>query len=177
MNSEMSNRIYNVLFLCTGNSVNCIMAEAILNHFGKGRFQAFSAYINPVEQVNPLALEQIRRANLSSEGLCSKNWNVFTLPDAPQLDIVIRVCGQVEKEKCSNFPGKPVFANWVIERTHDLEGSEETQRRAISIAFAQLNWRISIFVNIPFTKLSEMALKNELDNIALLHERRSSSRL
>lgn len=152
------------------------MAEAILNHFGKGRFYALSAYVNHVEQVNPLVLEQIQRANLSIEGLRSKNWIELATPEATPLDIVITVSDEVAKEEFPNFPGKPIIAHWVIESTDDLVGSDEAKRRAISLAFAQMNWRISIFVSIPLTKLSGMALKNELDNIALLHERRSTIR-
>ncbi|MBY0577596.1 MAG: metalloregulator ArsR/SmtB family transcription factor [Burkholderiales bacterium] len=164
----MHNRIYNVLFLCTGNSARSIMAEAILNHLGKGRFRAFSAGSHPAGKVNPLTIEQLQRARLSSNDLRSKNWEEFAGPDAVSLDFVFTVCDNAAGEACPVWPGQPMTAHWGIEDPAAVEGSEEEKRRAFSQAFAQLNRRISIFINLPLAKLDAIALKKELDGIGHL---------
>jgi len=163
----MSDRIYNVLFLCTGNSARSIMAEAILNHnlIGKGRFQAFSAGSHPAGRVNPFAIEQIERARLSAAGLRSKNWQEFAAAGAPPLDFVITVCDNAAGEVCPVWPGQPMTAHWGIEDPAAVEGSEEDKRRAFSHAFALLNRRISLFLSLPLAKLDAVALKRELDGI------------
>jgi arsenate reductase (thioredoxin) len=166
----MEEHVYNVLFLCTGNSARSIMAEVILNHLGKGRFHAFSAGSHPAGQVNPFAIEQLRRARLPVDGLRSKNWEEFSIPDAPLLDFVFTVCDKAAGEVCPLWPGQPMTAHWGIEDPAAVDGSEEEKRRAFSMAFAQLNRRISIFLNLPFAKLNAMALKNELDKIGRLRE-------
>ena len=166
----MAERVYNILFLCTGNSARSIMAEAILNRLGKGRFRAFSAGSHPAGQVNPLAVEQLRRANLPLDGLRSKNWDEFAAPDSPHLDFVFTVCDKAAGEVCPVWPGRPMTAHWGIEDPAAVEGSEEAKRRAFSLAFSQLNRRISIFLNLPLTKLDAMALKRKLDDIGRLCE-------
>jgi arsenate reductase len=166
----VDDRIYNVLFLCTGNSARSIMAEALLNHLGRGRFKAYSAGSHPGGQVNPFAIEQIKRAGLSIEGLRSKSWNDFSTPDAPQLDFAFTVCDNAAGEVCPVWPGQPMTAHWGIEDPAAVEGSDEHMRQAFSTAFAQLNRRISIFLNLPFSKIDAMTLKKELDTIGHLRE-------
>jgi arsenate reductase (thioredoxin) len=166
----VTDRIYNVLFLCTGNSARSIMAESILNHFGKGHFRAFSAGSHPAGQVKPLAVEQLQRAHLPTNGLRSKNWEEFATPDAPPLDFVFTVCDKAAGEVCPVWPGQPMTAHWGIDDPAAVEGSEDEKRRAFSLAFTQLNRRISIFVSLPLEKLDAMALKRELDSIGHLRE-------
>ncbi len=166
----MNQRIYNVLFLCTGNSARSIMAEAILNHLGKGRFQAFSAGSHPAGKVNPFALDQLKRSNLPTEGYRSKNWSEFSTPDAPALDFVITVCDNAAGEVCPIWPGQPMTAHWGIADPAGIAVSEEAKKHAFSAAFIQLNSRISIFTNLPFTKLDAMSLKRELVSIGQHHD-------
>lgn len=146
------------------------MAEAILNHLGRGRFKAYSAGSHPGSQVNPFAIEQIKRAGLSIEGLRSKSWNDFSTPDGPQLDFAFTVCDNAAGEVCPVWPGQPMTAHWGIEDPAAVEGSDEHKRQAFSTAFAQLNRRISIFLNLPFSKIDAMTLKKELDVIGHLRE-------
>jgi len=166
----MEERIYNVLFLCTGNSARSIMAEAILNHLGKGRFKAYSAGSHPGGRVNPFAIEQLRRASLPTDGYRSKNWSEFASPDAPQLNFVFTVCDNAAGEVCPVWPGQPMTAHWGIEDPAAVEGSDEEKRRTFSLAYAQLNRRISIFINLPLTKLDAISLKRELDTIGRMRE-------
>ncbi len=166
----MKDRIYNVLFLCTGNSARSIMAEALLKHLGKGRFRAFSAGSHPAGQVNPLAIEQLRVADLPVGGLRSKNWEEFSAPNAPALDFVFTVCDKAAGEICPIWPGQPMTAHWGIEDPAAAEGSEDQKRQAFAKAFNQLNRRISLFLSLPFSKLDGMSLKKELDTIGHLRE-------
>jgi arsenate reductase len=166
----MNDRIYNVLFLCTGNSARSIMAEAILNHVGKGRFHAFSAGSHPAGKVNPFAIEQLKRSSLRTDGLRSKNWSEFSSNDAPQLDFVFTVCDNAAGEICPVWPGQPMTAHWGIADPAAVEGSDDEKKHAFSTAFSQLNRRISIFTNLPLTKLDAMSLKRELDTIGHLRE-------
>lgn len=166
----MKDKIYNVLFLCTGNSARSIMAEAILKHLGKGRFCAFSAGSHPAGRVNPLAIEQLQRASLSIGGLRSKNWDEFSAPHAPALDFVFTVCDKAAGEVCPVWPGQPMTAHWGIEDPAVVEGSEDDKHQAFAKAFTQLNRRISIFLSLPFSKIDVMSLKKELDTIGHLRE-------
>ncbi len=166
----MKDQIYNVLFLCTGNSARSIMAEVILNHHGKGRFRAFSAGSHPAGQVNSFAIEQLRRTSLPIDGLRSKNWEEFSAPDAPPLDFVFTVCDKAAGEVCPVWPGQPMTAHWGIEDPAAVEGSEDNKRQAFAQAFTQLNRRISIFLSLPFSKIDAMSLKKELDTIGHLRE-------
>jgi arsenate reductase len=172
----MNDQIFNVLFLGSGNSARSIMAEAILNHIGKGRFHAFSAGSHPDDLINPLAIEQIQRANLPIEALNCKSWNEFAKSNAPTLDFVFTVCDEVAQEEYPKWRGQPMVAHWGVEDPDSVEGSIEEKHHAFSKAFTQINWRISIFTSLPLAKLSSMALKSELDNISQLKERRNSPR-
>ncbi|MGA9667494.1 MAG: arsenate reductase ArsC [Gallionella sp.] len=166
----MKDKIFNVLFLCTGNSARSIMAEVILNHLGKGRFRAFSAGSHPAGQVNPLAIEQLQRTGLPIDGLRSKNWEEFSKQDSPELDFVFTVCDKAAGEMCPVWPGQPMTAHWGIEDPAAVEGSEDHKRQAFNQAFTQLNRRISIFLSLPFSKIDAMSLKKELDTIGHLRE-------
>ena len=161
----MSDKIYNVLFLCTGNSARSIMGEAILNEIGKGRFRAFSAGSHPAGQVNPLAIELLQRNHMSTEGLRSKSWDEFATPDSPHLDFVFTVCDNAAGEVCPIWPGQPMTAHWGVEDPAAVEGSTEAMQRAFSQVFMLLHRRISLFASLPIAKLEGMALKRELDQI------------
>ena len=167
----MPARIYSVLFLCTGNSARSILAEAILNHSGKGRFRAFSAGSHPAGKVNPWAIELLTRQELVVTVLRSKNWNEFAAAGAPQLDFVFTVCDNAAGEVCPVWPGQPMTAHWGIEDPAAVEGSDEDKRRAFSQAFAKMNRRISLFTNLPLAKLDAMAIKREIDQIGHLRDK------
>ena len=167
----MSERIFNVLFLCTGNSARSILAEAILNHLGKGRFRAFSAGSHPSGKVNPQVLELLASQGFAIEDLRSKSWDVFALPEAPHLDFVITVCDNAAGEVCPVWPGQPMTAHWGIEDPAAAQGSDAEKREAVSTAFHLLNRRISLFTSLPFAKLDAMSLKQELDGIGRLREK------
>lgn len=167
----MSERIFNVLFLCTSNSARSILAEAILKHIGKGRFLAFSAGSHPAGKVNPLAIELLDRQGLAVGELRSKSWNEFAVPGAPHLDFVFTVCDSAAGEVCPVWIGQPMTAHWGIEDPAAVEGNDETKRRAFSRAFALLNRRISLFVSLPLAKLECLSLKRELDDIGRLREK------
>lgn len=169
--ASMSNRIFNVLFLCTGNSARSILAEAILNHGGGGRFRAYSAGSHPAGRVNPFAIELLARQRLSVTDLRSKNWDEFAAPEAPFIDFVFTVCDNAAGEVCPVWPGKPMTAHWGIEDPAAVEGSDDDKRKAFFKAYTELNRRISLFTSLPLDKLDTMAIKNELDEIGRLRER------
>jgi arsenate reductase (thioredoxin) len=157
--------IFNVLFLCTGNSARSIMAESILNDLGKNRFKAFSAGSHPAGKVNPFAIELLAKNRLSTVGLRSKNWDEFSRPSAPLMDFVFTVCDQAASEPCPVWPGQPMTAHWGIHDPAAVEGDEETKRKAFLKAYTELYRRISLFVVLPFEQLSGLALKTKLDEI------------
>ena len=166
----MTDRIYNVLFLCTGNSARSILAEAILNQIGKGRFRAYSAGSHPAGQVNPYVLETLAAQNLPVAELRSKSWEEFAAPGAPALDFVFTVCDNAAGEVCPVWPGQPVSAHWGIEDPAAVQGDDAARRHAVHTALQLLNRRISVFINLPFAKLDKMALKQEVDSIGRLRE-------
>src|SRR5499426_4923982 len=137
----------NVLFLCTGNSARSIMAEAILNSVGHGKFRAYSAGTHPTGDVNPFALELLERNRLATSWLRSKDWNEFSQPDAPFMHFVFTVCDQAASETCPVWPGQPMTAHWGISDPAAVTGTEETKRKAFLTAYAELHRRISLFVN------------------------------
>lgn len=161
----MSESVFNVLFLCTGNSARSILAEALLNHLDKGRFQAFSAGSYPAGQVNPYALDLIEKSRLPVGGLRSKSWGEFAQADAPHLDFVITVCDNAAGEVCPVWPGQPITAHWGIPDPAAVDGSDDHKRRAFVLAMEQLQRRISIFVNLPFATLDKMKLEAAVRDI------------
>ncbi|HJY75537.1 MAG TPA: arsenate reductase ArsC [Burkholderiales bacterium] len=161
----MATRLYNVLFLCTGNSARSILAEAYLNAAGAGRFRAFSAGSHPTGKVNPLALELLERKQLQTEGLRSKSWDEFAQPGAPTLNFVFTVCDNAAGETCPLWPGQPVTAHWGVPDPAAVVGSEEEKRHAFVNAFVALSTRIDLFLNLPIEKLEARALKKSLDEI------------
>jgi arsenate reductase len=166
----VTDRIYNVLFLCTGNSARSILAEAILNQIGKGRFRAYSAGSHPAGKVNPYVLEMLAAQNLPVAELRSKSWEEFAAPGAPALDFVFTVCDNAAGEVCPVWPGQPVSAHWGIEDPAAVKGDDAARRHAVHTALQLLNRRISVFINLPFAKLDKMALKQEVDSIGRLRE-------
>ncbi|MCX8085888.1 MAG: arsenate reductase ArsC [Rhodocyclaceae bacterium] len=161
----MNERPLNVLFLCTGNSARSILAEALLNAHGQGRFRAFSAGSHPTGQVNPFALELLKKNRLPVEGLRSKSWDEFARPGAPELDFVFTVCDNAAGEVCPIWPGQPMTAHWGVPDPAAVQGDDEAKRKAFFLAFTQLQNRILLFVNLPLAKLDKLALKARLDEI------------
>lgn len=155
----------NVLFLCTGNSARSIMAEAILNRLGLGKFKAYSAGSQPKGEVNPHALAVLRKSNFDVSKLRSKSWDEFAAPGAPKLDFVFTVCDNAAKEVCPLWPGQPMTAHWGLPDPAAVEGSEAEQALAFADCFRMLYQRISIFVSLPFDKLSKLSLQKQLDDI------------
>jgi arsenate reductase len=161
----MKQETFNVLFLCTGNSARSIMGEAILNFFGRPKFKAFSAGSHPVGSVNRLALELLENNHLPTDGLRSKDWNEFSRPGAPFMHFVFTVCDQAASEPCPVWPGQPMTAHWGVQDPAAVQGNDEDKRRAFLKAYTELHRRISLFINLPFEKLSDLALKEKLDEI------------
>jgi arsenate reductase len=161
----MDREPFNVLFLCTGNSARSITAEAILNALGKDKFRAFSAGSHPAGSVNPLALELLEKNRLPIKGLHSKDWNEFSGQGAPFMHFVFTVCDQAAAEPCPVWPGQPMTAHWGIRDPAAVTGTEEAKRKAFLTAYTELYRRISLFINLPFDKLSNLALKERLDEI------------
>ena len=158
-------KIYNVLFLCTGNSARSILAEALLNVQGKGRFRAYSAGSHPKGKVHPLALELLAKNRLPTEGLRSKDWEEFARPGAPHLDFVFTVCDNAAGEVCPVWPGQPMTAHWGIPDPAAAEGSDDAKRKAFFVAYNQLGTRLSLFANLPLDRLDGLSLKKKLDQI------------
>ena len=161
----MAEPTYNVLFLCTGNSARSVMAEAILNRLGAGRFRAYSAGSHPKGAVNPRTIQLLKRLNHATEGFRSKSWDEFAQPGAPRLDFVFTVCDQAAQEICPIWPGQPMTAHWGVPDPAAAEGTEAEIGLAFSDAYRQLNNRISIFVSLPLAKLDKLSLQKRLDAI------------
>lgn len=163
----MSKPVYNVLFLCTGNSARSIMAESILNQDGGGRFRAFSAGSHPKGEVHPLALDWLQRVGYPIAGLRSKSWNEFEDPGAPVMDFVFTVCDNAAGELCPAWPGQPMTAHWGIEDPATVEGTEVERKAAFTMAARYLKNRIAAFTALSLERLDHIALRNELRDIGL----------
>ncbi len=161
----MTDKIYNVLFLCTGNSARSILAEAIMNRVGNGRFKAYSAGSQAKGEVHPYTLDLLRRTNFDTGFARSKNWDEFTQPGAPEFDFVFTVCDNAANEACPVWPGQPMTAHWGVPDPASAEGSEAEKRLAFSEAYRMLNARISIFTNLPLASIDRLALQKRLDEI------------
>jgi arsenate reductase len=161
----MADPIYNVLFLCTGNSARSILAEALLNAGGDGRFRAYSAGSFPTGRVNPLALELLGKNGLPTEGLRSKSWNEFAKPGAPAFDFIFTVCDSAAAESCPVWPGRPASAHWGIPDPAAVEGTEDEKRRAFREAYVTLQRRVSLLANLPFATLDRASIQRQLTDI------------
>lgn len=161
----MPNRVFNVLFLCTGNSARSILGESLINHWGHGRFHGFSAGSHPTGQVNPMALDLLKRLEFATDKLRSKNWSEFEGPDAPHMDFVFTVCDNAAAEQCPIWPGHPMTANWGVADPAAVEGDEKERMFSFRCAFSELENRVKIFCSLPFDKLEGMALQDKLDEI------------
>jgi arsenate reductase (thioredoxin) len=156
---------YNVLFLCTGNSARSILGEALIRHWGRDRFQGFSAGSHPKGQVHPLALEILRKYHLPTDGLRSKSWEEFAAPGTPPLHFVFTVCDRAAQEVCPVWPGQPMTAHWGIADPAAVEGPDDVKRRAFDMTFHELDARIKIFTSLRLETLDRMVLQRRLDAI------------
>jgi arsenate reductase (thioredoxin) len=161
----MTDHVYNVLFLCTGNSARSILAECILNREGKGRFRGFSAGSHPKGQVHPFAIELLKKLNHPTAGLRSKDWEEFAAPGAPAMDFVFTVCDNAANEVCPVWPGQPMTAHWGLPDPAAADGTEAERHLAFADAYRMLLNRISIFTNLPMRSLDRLALQKRLDEI------------
>jgi len=161
----MAERTYNILFLCTGNSARSILAEALVNHWGQGRFRGYSAGSFPTGRVNPLALELLAQMKIPAAGARSKSWDEFAAPGGVEFDFVITVCDKAAGETCPIWPGQPMTAHWGVEDPAAVEGSQAQKMLAFRDAFRALEHRIRIFLNLPLASLDRMRLQQELDEI------------
>jgi len=161
----MSDPVYNVLFLCTGNSARSILAEAIMNRVGQGRFKAYSAGSQPKGAVHPQSIALLERLNFDTSFARSKNWEEFAAPDAPRLDFVFTVCDNAANEACPVWPGQPMSAHWGVPDPAAVEGTEPEIALAFSEAYRMLNSRISIFTSLPLASIDRLSLQDRLDEI------------
>lgn len=164
----MSEKIYNVLFLCTGNTARSILAEGILARDGHGKFRAYSAGSQPKGMVNPFAIKVLQNFGYSTEGLSSKSWDVFASSDAPKMDFVFTVCDNAAGEACPLWPGQPMTAHWGIADPASVEGTDLDKERAFIEAFRFMRNRIQAFISLPMSAIDKMALKQELSTIGLM---------
>ena len=161
----MTDKISNVLFLCTGNSARSILAEAILNRVGQGKFKAYSAGSHPKGEVHPYTIQLLKTLNYNTDFARSKNWDEFAVAGAPQMDFVFTVCDSAAAEACPVWPGQPMTAHWGIPDPAAAEGTEAERHLAFDDAYRMLNNRISIFVSLPMTSIDKLALQKRLDQI------------
>lgn len=156
---------FNVLFLCTGNSARSILAEALLNREGAGKFQAYSAGSRPSGQPNPFALALLEREGFDTSFARSKSWDEFAGPDAPQMDFIFTVCDSAAAEECPFWPGHPATAHWGVPDPAAVEGSDAEKALAFAATYAQMRRRISAFVALPLQTLEGLALREHLNQI------------
>jgi protein-tyrosine-phosphatase len=161
----MAEKTYNVLFLCTGNSARSIIAEAILNRLGQGRFRTYSAGSHPKGQVHPYAADLLKNMGFDTDGLRSKSWDEFAAPGAPPLDFVFTVCDDAASEECPHWPGQPMTAHWGMPDPAAARGNEAERRLAFADTLRMLSNRISIFVSLPIRSLDMMSLQTRIDQI------------
>ncbi|WP_187969199.1 arsenate reductase ArsC [Aquibium microcysteis] len=161
----MDDRVFNVLFLCTGNSARSILGEAILNRLGQGRFRAYSAGSQPKGEVHPYTIDLLKSLNHDTAFARSKNWEEFARPGAPEMNFVFTVCDSAANESCPVWPGQPMTAHWGIPDPAAAEGTEAEKRLAFADAYRMLNNRISIFVSLPMQTIDRLALQKRLDEI------------
>jgi arsenate reductase (thioredoxin) len=161
----MNDKVYNVLFLCTGNSARSVLAEVQLNALGAGRFKAWSGGSHPRGEINPFTLQLLKQMGLPAEGLRSKSWDEFAASNAPVMDFVFTVCDQAAGEQCPVWPGQPVTAHWGVPDPAAVEGSDDMKKRAFKDAAATLRKRLELFKSLPLASLDRLALKKEVTDI------------
>ena len=161
----MTERIYNVLFLCTGNSARSIIAEAVLNRLGQGRFKAYSAGSQPMGKVHPFALQLLKNLNYDTSFARSKSWDEFAVAGAPVMDFVFTVCDNAAAEACPVWPGQPMSAHWGIPDPAAAEGTEAERHLAFDQAYRMLSNRISIFTSLPIASIDRLSLQHRLAEI------------
>lgn len=172
----MAERVFNVLFLCTGNTARSVLAESILQKDGQGHFRAFSAGSQPKGVVNPFALKTLAAQGYPAEGFRSKSWDEFAVAGAPQMDFVFTVCDSAAGEMCPVWPGQPVTAHWGIDDPAAVEGTDIDKERAFAAAFKAMRNRISAFIALPVASLDRLTLKNRLKDIGTMDGATSKSR-
>lgn len=158
-------KVFNVLFLCTGNSARSILAEAIMNAMGGGRFKAYSAGSFPKGQVHPMALDLLKKSGHDISGLRSKSWDEFAAPDAPEMDFVFTVCDNAANEVCPIWPGQPMTAHWGLPDPAAVVENDVEQRLAFADTYRMLSNRIRIFTSLPIRSLDELSLQGRLNEI------------
>jgi arsenate reductase len=158
-------RVFNVLFLCTGNSARSVMAEVLLNALGQSRFKAYSAGSHPAGRVNPYTLELLAANGHAVEGLRSKSWDEFATPGAPRMDFVITVCDSAAGETCPVWPGQPVTAHWGFQDPAAFEGADDEKRRLFHLVYQQITSRLRIFLNLPMSRLDRLSLQRRIKDI------------
>lgn len=173
MPKVVKEKVYNVLFLCTGNSARSIMAEAILNRAGQGNFRAFSAGSKPKGQVHPYTLDLLRKLNYDVSNVRSKSWLEFSQPDSPKLDFVFTVCDNAAGEACPYWPGQPMTAHWGVPDPAAATGTDAEVRFAFADTLRMLTNRINIFVSLPLAKLDHLSLQKHLDDIGKTKDAKS----
>ena len=161
----MAEKLFNVLFICTGNSARSIFGECLINRLGRGKFRGYSAGSQPKGEVNPFTVNELKHNNYQSENLPSKDWSTFAESGAPQMDFVFTVCDKAAAEACPVWPGQPMTAHWGVMDTAAVEGDDWIKKAAFHKAFAELQNRISIFVNLPIDSLDKLKLQQKLDEI------------
>lgn len=164
----MTDKIHNVLFICTGNSARSVIAEGLLNHLGGDRFKAFSAGSHPKGAVHPLALATLRSMHISEAGYRSKSWGEFAQDGSPAMDFVITVCDQAAGEVCPVWPGQPITAHWGLPDPASVEGPEEERKRAFLDTAVTLKRRIEFMLSLPMAKLEHLAIQHEVREIGKL---------
>ncbi|MAZ03507.1 MAG: ArsR family transcriptional regulator [Sneathiella sp.] len=170
----MTEPLYNVLFLCTGNSARSILAEAIMNKVGNGMFKAYSAGSFPKGEVHPVALELLRNLNYDTSFARSKSWDEFAGPDAPQMDFVFTVCDNAANEVCPVWPGRPMSAHWGVPDPAEATGTKAEVMVAFTEAYRMLNNRISVFANLPISSLEKLVLQKHLDDIGATEDKETA---
>lgn len=164
----MTDKTFNVLFLCTGNSARSILAESVLRKDGAGKFNSYSAGSQPKGEVNPVALEVLAGHKYPTDGLHSKSWDEFAVAGAPQFDFIFTVCDNAAGESCPVWPGQPMTAHWGIEDPASVEGTDAEKRIAFTTALRYMKLRIAAFAALPLESLEKMSLSTKLNEIGQL---------
>ncbi len=161
----MSDKVYHILFLCTGNSARSVMAEGLINALSHGRFKAYSAGSFPTGRVNPFAIEKLQQIGCPTDQLGSKSWDEFAQPDAPKMDFIVTVCDNAAGEVCPVWPGQPISAHWGFADPAAVEGTDAQKRAAFDCTFREISHRVRIFLALPIDKLDRLSLLREVKAI------------